>query len=589
MEDGQRPVTATERGDRVDAELSRIRWACPGHAAVGSEAPHRAGGGVAPTSGLVGGRRRRAQSLYGKAALSRMAHVLTLVDRNPAHVTYGCADRQYWHYRTADFASGMYQEAALALALAYGANLPGNRWFHEPRLRELAVACLRFVPRIAHRNGALDDYYPWEQAVGATSFVLRACAEACRLLRFQDPSVERWMKRAARWLVSHRESGFLANHEALVALSVWSAGQLLQDEALVQAARQRLAELLQHQTTEGWFPEYEGCDPGYHTVTVSFLADLWSRTQWPELQEPLQGAARFAYRIQHPDGTIGGEYGSRHSFHSYAHGWELLAPYSWAARAVADRYLDALQRERQQLPSDDRLTAHYAVDHLLAALDAWEGPAAEMGPVETLGGDLWFPIAGFFIRRAGAQWVIVNVKKGGTFRAFWQGRLVATDAGLVAQGTRGATVVTQKGPSWVAEKTNQGLVVRGSFSWAHHYLSSPVRQTLFRAVTATAGRLCPNLLRQILQRALIMGGTAVPIVYERRFRWGPPLSVTDHITVLDQRWRLARLFVASDATSIYVAASNVFQPSALLPWMDVSSFLKEFNPQEGICVERVFL
>src|SRR5436853_5667130 len=81
-------------------------------------------------------RRRR----YLNVALAYIPRILASVDRNSFGPTYGCCDRQFWHYRTAAFPSEMYQEAALPLALAYARRLPGNQWYGEARLAEAAVA-----------------------------------------------------------------------------------------------------------------------------------------------------------------------------------------------------------------------------------------------------------------------------------------------------------------------------------------------------------------------------------------------------------------------------------------------------------------
>ena len=84
---------------------------------------------------------------YALAALAQIPRLLGALDRNPYHATYGCFDRQYWHYRTASFASEMYQEAVLPLALVYATDLPNNRWRGEARLKEWAIAALRFSAR----------------------------------------------------------------------------------------------------------------------------------------------------------------------------------------------------------------------------------------------------------------------------------------------------------------------------------------------------------------------------------------------------------------------------------------------------------
>src|SRR5689334_6317799 len=74
---------------------------------------------------------------YLTAALACIPRLLGAVDRNPYRPTYGCFDREYWHYRTSSFPSEMHQEGVLPLALVYAHDLPGNRWRRCPRVREL--------------------------------------------------------------------------------------------------------------------------------------------------------------------------------------------------------------------------------------------------------------------------------------------------------------------------------------------------------------------------------------------------------------------------------------------------------------------
>ena len=46
------------------------------------------------------------RDLLARRALDDVAKILTLQDRNPHSPTYGCFDRNYWHYRIIDFPSG---------------------------------------------------------------------------------------------------------------------------------------------------------------------------------------------------------------------------------------------------------------------------------------------------------------------------------------------------------------------------------------------------------------------------------------------------------------------------------------------------
>jgi hypothetical protein len=136
--------------------------------------------------------------------LSQIPHILGMVDGNPFSPTYGCFDRSFWHYKTAAFASGMYQEFVLPLALIYGHRFPdGERFTHTSRLRELVVAGIRFADHSSHRDGSCDDYFPHEHALGATAFSLYACTESSLLLELRDTDLLSFFKKRARWLLNN--------------------------------------------------------------------------------------------------------------------------------------------------------------------------------------------------------------------------------------------------------------------------------------------------------------------------------------------------------------------------------------------------
>lgn len=50
------------------------------------------------------------KELFAREALAHIPKLLTLLDRNPHSPTYGCFDRNFWHYKIIDFPSGMAQE-----------------------------------------------------------------------------------------------------------------------------------------------------------------------------------------------------------------------------------------------------------------------------------------------------------------------------------------------------------------------------------------------------------------------------------------------------------------------------------------------
>ena len=70
--------------------------------------------------------------IYLREINEQIPRLLGLLDRNPLSCTYGCFDRQYWHYRTSDFACTRSQEAVLTLALLY--NNKATKYYQSPLL-----------------------------------------------------------------------------------------------------------------------------------------------------------------------------------------------------------------------------------------------------------------------------------------------------------------------------------------------------------------------------------------------------------------------------------------------------------------------
>ncbi|MGQ9655939.1 MAG: hypothetical protein ACUVXD_17925, partial [Thermodesulfobacteriota bacterium] len=247
------------------------------------------------------------RELYAKVGVANIPHILSMVDRNLLSPTYGCFDRSYWHYKTSSFPSGMYQEFVLPVALCFLHSVPGGEQFHnQPRLRELILAGIRYAAASSHRDGSCDDYFPYERALGAAAFSLYAATESYLLLGLSEEDIVSFFQKRGRWLMAHQESGRLSNHHALVVLALYNVYLITGEHTYRKGAQKRLDLLLEWQTEEGWFPEYEGCDPGYLTATVDFLAKYFKKSSDERVLEPLKAALLFASQVVHPDRSSGG-------------------------------------------------------------------------------------------------------------------------------------------------------------------------------------------------------------------------------------------------------------------------------------------
>ena len=119
----------------------------------------------------------------------------------------------------------------------------------------------------------------------------------------------------------------------------------------------------------------------------------------------------------------------------------------------------------------------------------------------------------------------------------------------------------------------------GAFTIRGHFpnvpratLPTPWKVIVFRLGTLTLGRVAPDLVRRLLQGALITAADhAVHVRAHHRLARG--LDGVDRVVAERGAPRLVDLVAATDTTSIYVASSRIWQDAGRRPWDDLAASL----------------
>ena len=525
------------------------------------------------------------KDLYLRLALPYIPKILHLLDQNPYSPTYGCFDRSFWHYRTMDFPCGMSQEMVLLLAQAYKNPYPGNPFYKVSRIKELSSAAINFMIRSSHKDGTCDDYFPYERAMGALVFSLYAASEAYLILGMSDQEIANFFIKRVRHLEKENESGRLGNHQALAALAAYNVYIITGDEKALNTANDRLALTISWQNKdEGWIQEYEGADPGYHSCSIDFLAKLRKKMMdkekcsFDELTDSLLKAVDFSWYFMHPDGSYGGEYGSRNTYHFYPHGFELLTPISEKAGQIADQFLEGVTRGKRYRNDDDRMTAHYAYNYLQAWEDRVDSRPKLLKESRNTPETIWLNDSNLIISRNGKEfvesevgrYVISNLSKGGVLKVFDCRGPIASDTGLIGELDDGRVIVTHliqsdnKISGSIRGEEGGEWEIEGNFCVRRKNQINIWKNLMLRLWCVTIGRLNANLTRSVIQKIAITGKPKTNYRFLRKIKiLKNRVQVTDYI---DVKIPLKRLSVGSDATSIYVANSLTYQESRLCPW-----------------------
>jgi hypothetical protein len=405
-------------------------------------------------------------------------------------------------------------------------------------------------------------------------------SESYRVLGLDRPDLIDFLRLRADWLVDNNETGRLSNHQALAALALYNVYDLTRDERYLAASRQFREITLSWQDEEGWFQEYEGADPGYHSCSIDFLAKLHAKSGDDSLIEPLNKAVDFASYFMHPDGSYAGEYGSRNTYHFYPHGFELMSAYTPTAGRIAETFLHKGLPERRRYYNDDnRMCAHYVYNWIQAWTDY--SPTRE-GLLEKTRPSLekWFPNARMFVKKTSCYYAVISLLKGGVLKVYDDGGTLLSDTGVMLQTEGGDVLVCHLVDEHEVEVDLESgrLVVSGVMSWRRHQLSSPAKQMAFRALNVTIGRFGAGLVRGTLQKILITGKPRTGVRFRRTIELHEDdVVIRDRVDAQATSYRFSRLLVGTDATSIYVANSNTYQESMLLPWVDLTDRVDDLN------------
>lgn len=527
------------------------------------------------------------KDLLIERALRDIPKILMLQDRNPHSATYGCFDRNYWHYKIIDFPSGMAQEFVLPLALAYRLDVPGNALAGQPSLREWVKAGIRYAASSAHADGSCDDYFPFEKAAGAAAFSLYASLRAIEVCELDAHEFLPFLIKRGNWLAEHKEGGELSNHEALIANSLFRLAALTGDERFLALAKARLERLMSWRSDEGWFSEYQGADPGYLTLSIALLAEIDAMHPELGLRPAISGAVAFLAAIQPPDGWLGGEWTSRNTHNYFPHGFELCGAWLPEALVVNTRAIRALALGGPEY-ADDHIVAHHCWSYLLAAR-AWQDdrPALPKPPA----GRRVFPEAGIVIEHRENLALLLALNKGGTFRLYDAGKLIFADTGIsltVDVGGRRRVAVCHL---WADDNTvaieGDHIEIAGRMGWAKTQRMTPFKLIVLRVLMLSVGRIRPDLVRRMLQTLLITGRSPAPFDFRRRFLWSNgALTVEDAIT--GSGWsKVTSAGRGPSQTSIYTVMSRIWHPSQLQPWEDLTHLIPR-EPDTALTVRRSF-
>ena len=525
-----------------------------------------------------------AVSPYEEIALGQAARLLSLIDRNPHSPTRGSFSRTHWAWKFTDFPYPRFQEGVYALCRLFESRHPHNAYTGAPAVARCIEWGFDYWMSRQHSSGAFDEAYPNEQCLAATAFTGFYLGSAYlrwreRLAPAQQARLESAFLKAGEWLCANDEThGILSNHLGVAAAALEIMARICRRGAFSERARMFRDRILAHQSADGWWQEYDGADIGYGMHGLFYMAVYWQLTGCARTLESMKRFTEFLSYFVHPDGTIGGEYGSRNTEFCYPAGFEILAGQCRASASIANALRESLAAGRAcGVAGMDDFNLMPMLNNLWFAHDAaaaLKDPSAlpwAAAPFRKV-----FADAGLWVANEPRYYAIVGLSKGGTVSVFDKSsrRLAARHGGLIARDGdalwTSQDYVRSPQPAWDPE----GRAVEIEVPWKK--LGLPVFNSisflLFRIFSLTAGRLpaVSRWLKDLLVKTLIRRKVRPAVKHRRRI-----VLLDDGVAIADEvdapaSWReieaVEQFIAVHMGSSMYVDTRLASDQAAPAAW-----------------------
>ncbi len=478
---------------------------------------------------------------YLQEVQTNLPRLLALIDTDRTSRSYGLGDRYFWAWGLIDFGNATFQGAANGLARLWSSGLwpystPQDVFFE--RLDSL----FKGTAFLTRKDGSLEEAFPHEGSYCVTALVAFDLLCALDQLREELGTAKRdeWtriLQPLVSYLVKADEThGLISNHlaTAVAALARWH--ELTGDKASEAKACKLLKRILLNQSTEGWFREYDGADPGYQTLCTCYLADVHLRRPDWKLEEPLRKSLDFLSYFSHPDGSFGGIYGSRSTRFYFPSGVLALRNLSPKAAALAAVMAKCVAQQKVVPLSaidEPNLVPMFNAYCWSAQLVADIHEESQLGGLPCAVGSAFrrnFPDAGLWIDAGPEHYTIVNAHKGGVVAHYPKGGKPLIDGGLVVRnpkGQLGSTQVFEKDRT-VSLKGDE-LCIESEIGPMPKKLTTPIHFIIVRILGMTVFRFSAprEWFKRMLVRLLMKSPRKWPITNQRRISLGSRISIQD--------------------------------------------------------------
>tara|TARA_A100001015_G_scaffold319287_1_gene441711 strand:- start:546 stop:2126 length:1581 start_codon:yes stop_codon:yes gene_type:complete len=509
---------------------------------------------------------------YLKSIHAALPRLLAQFDTNAAGITHGVGDRFYWAWSLIDFANATMQGAVNGLARLIHYNLL-PAYIDESAIVERIDGIILGTRPLIKKNGSVDQAFPFEGSYCGTALVAYDFLNCIELLnsRLSDEALQNYLsliEPMMRFLhLSDETHGFISNHLAVVAAALFKWSKLTGNSGF-EKGKSILNRILDHQSKEGWYKEYDGADPGYQSLCTGYLADIDYMHPELGLRPSIFKSFEFIKHFAHPDGSFGGVYGCRNTRFYYPAGFEYYTHLSQSAFALTVHMRRSVsQMLCPGLESMDAPNMAPMFNSYCWAAALFENQAQTQAKEKTClpcfserPFTQYWPEAGLFVRRGEADYTVISTHKGGVVYHFSNNVLKSLDTGILLKEDRQKKRFTNQihQTDNHVKITDKQIEIQAKIKPVRCLSPSPFQFGILRFLNVSIMRVpfFREFIKKMLAYLLITAKGKSMGVNIRTIELSEQLSIKDH---LETSKALSQMDVKHPFTAIHMASQGYWQ------------------------------
>lgn len=503
---------------------------------------------------------------YYQGILTKSQRIFTALDRDPDSPTFGCFDRDFWHYKIRDFSSMVLYQAALTTDTLYNWNNAGNIYYQKEVLKQWVDGSLNHWCNEQLKNGSFNEYYPFEQGYPPTVFSLYTTALLILDKGYDGKAIIPYIEKTCEWILNNPEKE-ASNQEAIGISAVYLSSKIKGVKLDSKKLTLRLTQFLNSQDSEGWFPEYNGPDIGYLSVTIDALWDYFRYSKDERALDAMKKATDFiSLFFANSKGNLPVMINSRNTDYIVPYGIFSLAAYDNTYLPLLYKVLNKITEPNNYLETtDDRYLCHYVYTSSTRAVQVLNSLESKNDIIIKPIGQKNLKNCGIIIKEINNYTLYVNTKKGGILYLYDGKNLVFTNHGFRYSKEKEIAVthwLTEDNEiEIITDENSISILIEGKFVSRKWLVPTPLKHTILRAISYTIGRKIIPLLK----RVFIFGDKKLDISFSRKIEiTNEQFSLSDEVVSNDTTKDIKDITESSYYSLRHVSSAFRFTPDELL-------------------------